>query len=40
MREFDNYLKKTGIIHEITASYSPKQNGKAEKVNRTIMGLI
>ena len=38
MEEFDYYLKENGITHKVTASYSPEQNGKAEKVNCTIMG--
>ena len=38
--EFDDYLKENGITHEVTAPYSPEQNGKAERVNRTIMGPV
>lgn len=38
MGEFDNYLKKNGITHEVTTPYSLEQNKKAEKVNRTIIG--
>ena len=40
MGEFDDYLKEGGIIHEVIAPYSPEQNGKAERVNRTIMGPV
>ena len=40
MGEFDDYLKENGITHEVTAPYSPEQNGKAERVNRTIMGPV
>ena len=40
MEEFDDYLKKNGIIYKVIALYSLKQNGQAKKVNRIIMGLI
>ncbi len=40
MEEFDDYFKENGISHEVTAPYSPKENRKAEKVNRTIMGPV
>ena len=40
MGEFDNYLKENGITHEVTAFYSPEQNGKVERVNRTIIGSV
>ena len=29
-----------GIIHEITASYTPHHNGVAERRNRTIMNMV
>lgn len=35
--EFKNYLKTCGIVHETSAPYSPQQNGKAERINRTIV---
>lgn len=38
--EFDAYLKENGIYHESTAPYSPEQNGKAERLNRTVMGPV
>src|SRR5436190_6502588 len=31
------YLKECGIKHEVTAPYSPEQNGVAERANRTIL---
>ena len=34
--EFDKYLKKRGILTEPTVPYTPQQNGKAERLNRTI----
>ena len=38
--EFDDYLKKNGISHEVIVLYSPEQNGKIERVNNTIMGSV
>ena len=32
-----SYLKDCGIKHEVTAHYSPEQNGVAERANRTIL---
>ena len=29
-----------GIIHEVTAPYSPEMNGKAERKNRTLFELV
>ena len=40
MGKFDDYLKENSVSHEVTVSYSLEQNGKAERVNRTIMGPI
>ena len=34
--EFMEYLKANGIRHELTASYTPQQNGVAERMNRTL----
>ena len=34
--KFENFLKQKGIQHEITAPYSPQQNGVAERMNRTL----
>ena len=31
------HLQSLGIIHERTAPYTPEQNGRAERVNRTIV---
>ena len=36
-RELDDYLKKKGIKHETSVSYSPQQNGVAECMNRTLL---
>lgn len=34
--EFAAYLSEKGIHHQLTAGYSPQQNGVAERYNRTI----
>ncbi|WJX17846.1 hypothetical protein P8452_07710 [Trifolium repens] len=34
--EFENYCKEQGIIHEVTAPYTPQHNGLAERRNRTV----
>ena len=36
-KEFDIYLQSRGIHHELSAPYSPAQNGVAERFNRTLM---
>ena len=38
MKKFDDYLKENSITYKVTIPYSPEQNGKAKRVNRTIMG--
>ena len=35
--KFENFLKQKGIRHEISAPYSPQQNGVAEQMNRTLV---
>ena len=35
--EFQNYLKGSGIRHELTIPKSPEQNGAAERLNRTLV---
>lgn len=40
MREFNYYFKENSITHKVTASYSPEQNRKVERVNHIIIGLI
>ena len=35
--EFNAYLQSKGINHELSAPYSPAQNGVAERFNRTLM---
>lgn len=35
-----SYLKKAGIQHQLTAAYTPEQNGIAERMNRTIIEKV
>jgi transposase InsO family protein len=35
--ELSAYLSKAGIQHQKTAPYTPQQNGKAERLNKTLM---
>lgn len=34
---FQNFLKDSGILHQLTVPYTAEQNGKAERLNRTII---
>ncbi|UYV61249.1 hypothetical protein LAZ67_1004106 [Cordylochernes scorpioides] len=36
-KNFSDYLKSLGIVHELTAPYTPEQNGISERNNRTIV---
>ena len=38
-KNFQGWLKQKGIKHELTSSYSPESNGKAERLNRTLMDM-
>ncbi|GAU17358.1 hypothetical protein TSUD_232340 [Trifolium subterraneum] len=38
-KEFENYCKDQGIIHEVTAPYTPQHNGLAERRNRSILDM-
>lgn len=35
--EMENYLRKCGIVHQKTNSYTPEQNGLCERYNRSIV---
>lgn len=35
--EFQKYLDKNGIVHQTSAAHTPQQNGRAERMNRTII---
>lgn len=37
---FNNWLNKRGIIHSYSATYTPQQNGRAERANRTVLNGI
>ncbi|UYV60728.1 hypothetical protein LAZ67_1002045 [Cordylochernes scorpioides] len=36
-KNFSDYLKSLGIVHELTAPYTPEQNGISQRDNRTIV---
>ncbi|KAM1263424.1 hypothetical protein ACFX2G_029042 [Malus domestica] len=36
---FQAYCKEQGIRHQLTAAYTPQQNGIAERKNRTILDM-
>lgn len=38
-KAFEDYLKCEGIENQLTAPYSPQQNGKAERKNRTLIEM-
>ena len=38
--EFSNYCNSNGIKRELTAPYSPQQNGVAKRKNRTVMSMV
>ena len=38
--EFESYLKREGIKHQLTIPKCPEQNGIAERMNRTLMEMV
>ncbi len=36
-KEFEDWLGKAGIAHQVTPPYTPQLNGVAERVNRTVL---
>ena len=38
--EFETYLKKEGVRHELTVAKTPQQNGVAERMNRTLVETV
>ena len=38
--EFENYLKKEGVRHQLTVPKTPEQNGVAERMNRTLVESV
>ena len=39
-KDFNEYCLLNGIKRQLTAAYTPQQNGVAERKNRTIMNLV
>lgn len=39
-QEFNNFCDVNGIQRQLTAAYTPQQNGIAERKNRTIMNMV
>lgn len=39
-RLFDDYCKQAGIVRHRTCTYTPPQNGVAERLNKTIMNKV
>lgn len=37
--QFTQFLKHEGIVHQLSAEYTPQQNGVAERFNRTIVEM-
>ncbi len=37
---FRDWLAERGIYHDLSCSYSPEQNGKAERMNRTLTEMV
>lgn len=38
--DVDAFFRRKGVLHEKTAPYTPQQNGKAERLNRTLMERV
>ena len=38
--DITQFCEDHGIIHEVTAPYSPQSNGVAERKNRTLMDMV
>ena len=38
--EFSYFCEENGLIHQISAPYTPQQNGLAERKNRTLVDMI
>lgn len=37
--KFKTYFQNRGILHQTTVSYTPQQNGIAERINRTLVEM-
>ena len=40
LRDFKDYLTKNGIISQLTALWTPQQNGVAERRNMTLLDMV
>jgi transposase InsO family protein len=38
--QLSRYFRRKGVLHERSAPYTPQQNGKAERLNRTLMERV
>ena len=38
--DFSSFCEANGIIHKMSAPYTPQQNGLAERKNRTLLDLV
>lgn len=38
--EFNEFCMEHGIKRQLTAAYTPQQNGVAERKNRTVMNMV
>ena len=36
-KEFEAFCTSQGVVHEVTAPYTPQHNGLAERRNRTLL---
>jgi len=39
-RDFDDYCKENGIVHQLTMPQTPQQNTVSKRKNRTIMNMV
>ena len=37
--EFEAFLQKSGIHHQLTITYTPQQNGVSERKNKSVMNM-
>ena len=39
-KEFNDFCVESGIKRQLTAAYTPQQNGAAERKNRTLLNMV
>lgn len=39
-KDMTDFLKRKGIVHQLTVPYTPQQNGAAERLNRTLIEKV